>query len=65
VLRTLPFGTAVLLLRHTRPVVVDLLPWTQRRDADELATHRSDVEAAMAGHRPLNAGTAPSSGRSA
>jgi type IV secretory pathway TraG/TraD family ATPase VirD4 len=65
VLRTLPFGTAVLLLRHTRPVVVDLLPWTQRRDADELATHRTDVEAAMAGHRPLNAGTAPSSGRSA
>jgi type IV secretory pathway TraG/TraD family ATPase VirD4 len=65
VLRTLPFGTAVLLLRHTRPVVVDLLPWTQRRDADGLATHRADVEAAMAGHSPLGAGTERSSGGSA
>ena len=55
VLRTLPFGTAVLLLRHTRPVVVDLLPWTKRRDAAELVANRGEVEAAMAGHRPLDA----------
>jgi type IV secretory pathway TraG/TraD family ATPase VirD4 len=53
VLRTLPFGTAVLLLRHTRPVVIDLLPWTKRRDAKTLVAHRADVEAAMAGHRLL------------
>ena len=29
-LRTLPFGTAVLLLRSARPIVLDLDPWTTR-----------------------------------
>ena len=53
VLRTLPFGTAVLLLRHTRPLVVDLQAWTERRDAAALTEQRGEVEAAMAGHRPL------------
>jgi type IV secretory pathway TraG/TraD family ATPase VirD4 len=53
VLRTLPFGTAVLLLRQTRPVVVDLTPWTARTDAPALLGDRADVEAAVAGHRPL------------
>lgn len=32
-LRTLPFGTAVLLLRTAPPVVLDLLPWSLRDDA--------------------------------
>jgi type IV secretory pathway TraG/TraD family ATPase VirD4 len=53
VLRTLPFGTAVLLLRHTKPLVVDLTPWTARRDAATLTADRTRVEAAMAGHTPL------------
>ncbi|HEX3827254.1 MAG TPA: TraM recognition domain-containing protein [Sporichthyaceae bacterium] len=35
-LRTLPFGTALLLLRHSRPAVIDLQPWTARPDADTL-----------------------------
>lgn len=30
-LRTLPFGTGVLLLRTAPPVVLDLVPWTVRR----------------------------------
>lgn len=30
-LRTLPFGTGVLLLRTAPPVVLDLVPWTARR----------------------------------
>uniref|UniRef100_UPI00181E232F type IV secretory system conjugative DNA transfer family protein n=1 Tax=Sporichthya sp. TaxID=65475 RepID=UPI00181E232F len=45
VLRTLPFGTAVLLLRHTRPTVIDLAPWTQRADADELRAGQAAIEA--------------------
>ena len=54
VLRTLPFGTGVLLLRHVRPVVVDLLGWPARRDAARLAAGRRAVEAASAGQRPLD-----------
>ncbi|GEN78996.1 type IV secretory system conjugative DNA transfer family protein [Actinotalea fermentans] len=46
VLRTLPFGTGVLLLRHTRPVVIDLAPWTARRDAAALRADQKAVEAA-------------------
>ena len=48
VLRTLPFGTAVLLLRQTRPVVIDLRPWPDRPDAQALTAGRSAVEAATA-----------------
>ena len=43
-LRTLPFGTGVLLLRQTRPAVIDLQPWTARRDADALRAAQSRVE---------------------
>jgi len=48
-LRTLPFGSAMLLLRQTRPVLIDLHPWTARRDARRLTEGRVAVEAAMAG----------------
>jgi hypothetical protein len=48
VLRTLPFGTAVLLLRQTKPTVIDLHPWTARRDAAVLRADRSAVELATA-----------------
>jgi type IV secretion system protein VirD4 len=50
VLRTLPFGTGVLLLRHTRPVVIDLRPWPSRPDANRLHAGRTLVETAVAGH---------------
>lgn len=43
-LRTLPFGTAVLLLRHTRPAVIDLKPWTARPDADALRAGQAAIE---------------------
>jgi type IV secretory pathway TraG/TraD family ATPase VirD4 len=49
VLRTLPFGTGVLLLRHTRPVVIDLGAWTARRDAAALRADQQQVEAATGG----------------
>lgn len=43
-LRTLPFGSGVLLLRHTRPAVIDLLPWTERRDAAALVAGQAEIE---------------------
>ncbi|OZB88524.1 MAG: type VI secretion protein [Microbacterium sp. 14-71-5] len=47
-LRTLPFGAGVLLLRQTKPTVIDLRPWTARRDAAELRADRAVVEHATA-----------------
>lgn len=44
VLRTLPFGTGILLLRHARPVVIDLHAWPDRPDADRLLAGRAGIE---------------------
>jgi type IV secretory pathway TraG/TraD family ATPase VirD4 len=58
-LRTLPFGTAVLLLRTARPIVLDLKPWTARPDAGALTADRAEVEAQLRRHtEPLNGETA-------
>lgn len=46
-IRTLPFGTALVLLRSAPPVVTDLRPWTERGDAEELRVDRSAIEAAL------------------
>jgi type IV secretory pathway TraG/TraD family ATPase VirD4 len=43
-LRTLPFGTAVLLLRAARPIGLTLSPWTVRPDAAALTADRRLVE---------------------
>ena len=43
-LRMLPFGIGVLLLRSAPPIVLDLVPWTSRRDAAALSAARTDVE---------------------
>lgn len=43
-LRTLPFGVGVLLLRSAAPFVVDLQPWTARRDGAQLAADRLHTE---------------------
>lgn len=48
VLRTLPFGTAILLLRQTPPTVIDLAPWTGRSDAAALRADQQLVEHASA-----------------
>jgi len=47
-LRTLPFGTGVLLLRQSRPAVVDLTAWPDRPDAKTLSTGKAAIEAATA-----------------
>lgn len=44
VLRTLPFGTGVIMLRTARPIVTDLRPWIKRPDADALKADRKEIE---------------------
>lgn len=46
-IRTLPFGTALVLLRSAPPVVTELRPWTVRRDAEELRIDRTAIEATL------------------
>jgi type IV secretory pathway TraG/TraD family ATPase VirD4 len=46
-IRTLPFGTALVLLRSAPPVVTELRPWTVRRDAEELRMDRTAIEATL------------------
>jgi type IV secretion system protein VirD4 len=43
-LRMLPFGTAVLMLRAARPIVLTMTPWTQRPDAAQLQGSRRQLE---------------------
>ena len=49
-IRTLPFGTAVTLLRAAPPIVTDLRPWPTRPDATQLKTDRTELESLL--HRP-------------
>jgi type IV secretory pathway TraG/TraD family ATPase VirD4 len=44
-LRTLPFGTAVLLMRAAPPIALTMARWTARKDAKQLAADRAAVEA--------------------
>jgi len=43
-IRTLPFGTAVTLLRSAPPIVTDLKPWPKRRDGRQLGEDRGRIE---------------------
>ena len=43
-LRMLPFGTAVMMLRAARPIVLSMTAWTQRPDAAELQRSRARLE---------------------
>jgi type IV secretion system protein VirD4 len=42
-LRTLPFGTRVLLLRSARPIVLTLGRWVDRKDSQRLLAARDDL----------------------
>jgi len=48
-LRTLPFGSGVLLLRSAPPIVLDLQAWTGRRDAAGLIDGRAGLEDRLRG----------------
>lgn len=43
-IRTLPFGTGLILLRAAPPVIAQLRMWTNRADASELRGHRMEIE---------------------
>ncbi|TFD79283.1 type IV secretory system conjugative DNA transfer family protein [Cryobacterium fucosi] len=42
--RTMPFGTGVILLRSAPPIITDLRPWPKRGDAAQLRHDRAAVE---------------------
>lgn len=44
-IRTLPFGTALVLLRAAPPIVTRMRAWTNRPDAAELRADRAGIEA--------------------
>ncbi|RPF21310.1 TraM-binding TraD/TraG-like protein [Myceligenerans xiligouense] len=48
-IRTLPFGTGLVLLRSTPPILARLRPWTKRADADRLAAGRAAAETSLGG----------------
>ena len=43
-IRSLKEGTALLVLRRAKPIVLTLSPWTKRRDADVLRANKAAVE---------------------
>jgi hypothetical protein len=43
-IRRLQFGSALLLLRSARPIVLEMTPWTARRDAAEVKDGRVRAE---------------------
>lgn len=59
VIRTLPFGTGVIMLRTARPIITRLRPWISRTDAKQLRADRAEIEDV------LQQGSAPSPGTAA
>ncbi len=49
-IRTLKFGTAVMVARSARPVEAKLLPWWKRRDAKLIGAGKAATEKQIAGH---------------
>ena len=47
VIRTLPFGIGVVMLRTARPIITDLRAWPARKDAAQLKTDRKEIEALL------------------
>ncbi len=43
-IRLIRVGHALLMLRAAKPIMLNLCPWTQRRDAPTLKVHRHEVE---------------------
>jgi len=43
-IRTMPFGTGVVLLRSAPPIITDLMPWTKRPNATDLKHERREIE---------------------
>ncbi|AIY02972.1 hypothetical protein ART_3373 [Arthrobacter sp. PAMC 25486] len=51
-IRRLPAGTAIMLGRRTRPILLDLTEWHKRKDAAQLGISKEETERELAaGHR--------------
>jgi type IV secretion system protein VirD4 len=51
-IRRLPVGTALMLGRRTRPILLDLREWHKRKDAAELGRSKAELERVLiAGHK--------------
>lgn len=46
-LRSLPFGTGIVVLRSARPILADLRAWPTRNDASDLTADRAATEAVI------------------
>ena len=57
-IRTLPFGTALVLLRAAPPIVTRMRTWTIRPDAGQLRTDRTGIEKLLQ-RRPQDDAGAP------
>ncbi|MET0782813.1 MAG: TraM recognition domain-containing protein, partial [Leifsonia flava] len=53
-IRTLPFGTGLILLRAAPPVIAGLRMWTSRRNAADLLTARAEIEALLRERPPVS-----------
>lgn len=49
-IRSLPFGTGVVLLRTAKPIITRLRPWIHRPDAAELSAARAEIEELLRQH---------------
>jgi type IV secretory pathway TraG/TraD family ATPase VirD4 len=56
VIRTLPFGTGLILLRAAPPIIARLRAWTRRKDASELQDQRRGVEELLQAGTPASTG---------
>ncbi len=56
VIRTLPFGTGLILLRAAPPIVAKLRAWTRRKGASDLQGQRRVVEKLLQTGSPASAG---------
>jgi type IV secretion system protein VirD4 len=54
-IRTLKFGTAVVVARASRPVEVELTPWWKRKDGGKIAGYKKDVEQTIMANRKRDA----------
>lgn len=52
-IRSLPFGTGLVLLRSAAPIVATLRPWTRRSDASTISYDRASVETVLRRRRAL------------
>src|SRR5690606_25077371 len=56
-IRTLPFGTSLVLLRAAPPIVTRMRTWTDRPDSARLRADRMSIEELL--QRPQDSGSAP------